>query len=117
MIVPVARVEHKHLLSKEPSAEGNLATAKKSILAAREKQNMRYQNSVTNATLSNKDILNSIAISNEAKNLLTQASEKLKLTARAYFKIIKVAQSIADIEQSDSITSAHIAEALQFRQQ
>jgi len=117
MIVPVARVEHKHLLSKESSVEGDLTAVKKSILAAREKQNMRYQDSATNATLSNKGILNSIVISNEAKNLLTQASEKLKLTARAYFKIIKVAQSIADIEQADSITSAHIAEALQFRQQ
>jgi magnesium chelatase family protein len=50
-----------------------------------------------------------------AKSVLNQAAEKLKLSARAYFKIIKVAQTIADLEKSDRVKTCHILEALSYR--
>ncbi len=115
MIVSVARVEHKYLLDKKPS-DNQVSQTRTAIKQARATQHNRYKQPIANATLSNKDIAKQIPLSLEVKELLTQASERMKLTARAYFKIIKVARSIADLEQSQNITTAHIAEALQYRQ-
>jgi magnesium chelatase family protein len=52
----------------------------------------------------------------QAKTLLTTAVDRLKLSARSYFKIIKVARTIADLNGSEEITEAEISEALQYRQ-
>ena len=50
-----------------------------------------------------------------AEKLLNDASTRLNLSARSYFKTIKVAQTIADLDQSDIIMSKHLAEALMYR--
>ncbi len=54
-------------------------------------------------------------LSNEAINLLKQAISRFSLSARSYFKIIKVAQTIADLSRSEKIETNHLAEALQYR--
>lgn len=87
------------------------------VLAARKKQQMRFlkTNVKMNGEMTPKDIKKLCILDEEASQLLKQAITRLSLSARSYFKIIKVAQTIADLEQHETITSPHIAEALQYR--
>ncbi|MGB5395750.1 MAG: ATP-dependent protease, partial [Gammaproteobacteria bacterium] len=47
--------------------------------------------------------------------LLGQAMDKLKLSARAYHRILKLARTIADVAQAEHITTAHLTEAISYR--
>ena len=62
-----------------------------------------------------KEIKEFYHLTSEAESLLKQAISRFSLSARSYFKIIKVSQTIADLEGKEKIESYHIAEALQFR--
>jgi magnesium chelatase family protein len=116
LIVAVSRVDHVHLLDHKTLIELQQPEVFEHILSAVTEQKSRYKSSNTyNASLTSKDIKKHLTLSPECQRLLTVASERLGLTARSYFKVIKVAQTISDLEQSGTIQSRHIAEALQFR--
>ena len=67
--------------------------------------------------MTSSDIEKYIVLEKEAKKILHRAVDRLSLSARSYFKTIKVAQTIADLEASDTVKSHHVAEALQYRSQ
>lgn len=114
LIVHVGRIPHKLLLKKQSTDQA--ATAKHQIIKARKLQKERYGNSIiSNASLGSQDLKKNIDLSSDVSAFLTQAAKKLQLTTRSYFKVIKVAQTIADLENAHNITTSHIAEALQFR--
>ena len=54
-------------------------------------------------------------LSSEVKQLLNNSAERLALSARAYHRVIKIARTIADLENSPDIKQNHILEALQYR--
>lgn len=87
------------------------------ILKAWEKQSHRYAGSTAtmNARLTSKGIEQFIPLDVEVKKFLTQASSSLTLSSRVLHRLIKVARTIADIEQSEHVTIAHVAEWLQYR--
>jgi len=91
------------------------------VKAARELQRERYRKeqaenpTSVNAFLSGK-LLDAFAEpDHEGKELLAQAMEKLKLSARGYHRILRVARTIADLAQSQHVRSPHVAEAIAFR--
>lgn len=92
--------------------------AQKDILQALSLQHTRYGRTNTyNGDLSSQDISVYVKMTSSGQKLLQQAADRLKLSARAYFKVIKVAQTIADLDQSTEVGTEQIAEALAFRQQ
>ncbi len=114
LIVSVAPVDHDKLL-RTSSSTSEHKTAQEAILASRTTQETRLGMGRTNASLSNADISQLVYLSRPSKLLLDKASKSLNLSARAYFKAIKVAQTIADLEKSASIEPHHVSEALQYR--
>ncbi len=114
LYVEVDQVSHATLLKGHSQATS--ATVQNQVNAARDYQQQRYQNPLkTNAWLQNRDIKKYCSLSSEATSLLNRAAGQLKLSARSYMKTLKVARTIADLDQSDSITIAHLTEALQYR--
>ena len=99
------------------SSEESSADIKKRVSAARDIQLERYKNDgvLFNSRLSAPLIDKYCVLDSEAKELLKAAFDSLGLSARSYHKILKVSRTIADLEDSDVITSAHLSEALQYR--
>ena len=87
------------------------------VVAAREKQTKRFQDLPieTNAEMNNKLIRQFCPLTAEAETLLKQAISQFDLSARGYFRVIKVARTIADLSGEEKISAAAIAEALQYR--
>ena len=87
------------------------------VIKAREIQAERFTEEKihTNAEMRNKHIKKYCRLSKEAKQMLVQAGISFQLSARSYFKIIKVARTIADLDGLLDINLSHMAEALQYR--
>ena len=68
-----------------------------------------------NAQLRSKEFKTFCAMSPEVMHLLKSAMKELHLSARSYTKILKVARTIADLTQQDTIQPEHVAEAIQYR--
>lgn len=118
IVINVSKVPNELLLNQESSSNNQHDSASKLIENAIFIQSKRYNSSMTyNASMSNRDIKKYANITDEAKALLLTASNKLALSARSYFKVIKVARTIADLQNEEQISPKHISEALQYRKQ
>ncbi len=71
--------------------------------------------SITNAGLTNKYILSEVVVEPRALAMLEKAVNKLNMSMRGYFRTLKVALTIADVENSETISAVHVAEALGYR--
>lgn len=117
MVVSVSRVANEKLLQNKSLTNKQHSDAKNAIDRSKQKQFDRYKSSTkNNSLLSNRDIKSHIHLSPEVEQLLNTAAERMGLSARSYFKLIKVARTIADLDDSNDITVAHMSEALQYRQ-
>jgi len=116
LIVNVSRVPHSSLVSQQTLNNTQHAYALNTIKKVMTHQLNRYKRSFQyNGNLSASEVRRTIELSDDARRLLSKASDKLLLSARAYFKIIKVARTIADIDDSEIVQAKHVSEALQYR--
>jgi magnesium chelatase family protein len=103
-------------LSLPPAAEGSAEVAKR-VGAARQRQRDRFKDTGlrTNAEAEG-ELLDRIATPDvEGAKLLKDAAERMKLSARGYHRVLKVARTIADLAGAETIGKAHLAEALSYR--
>lgn len=115
LIVNVSKVPTNELLNNTLH-KNQQSSVLNTIISATEHQKYRYNSSVIyNASLTSRQIKNELSVSSAANDLLTLAVDKLNLTARAYFRVLRVAQTIADLADSPTIEVPHVSEALQFR--
>ncbi len=115
LYVDVHEVLHEKLLHNTLDGDSS-SIVKRRVELARKTQRQRYKHSTTNAGTSNQLIKHHIHLSPAATDMLNQAAKKLDISARAYMKIVKVARTIADIDNSEQTKEQHISEALQYRQ-
>ncbi len=115
--VSVPRVPTEHLLQIELGESSKIIRAR--VQAARDRQVAREKITAvtTNAELSSEQVRKSFKQSDEAKKLMRQATDKFHLSARSYFRVLRVAITIADLASSEIIEANHVAESLQYRQQ
>ncbi len=116
LVVNVSRVSNDSLLNADSLNNSQHLSAVEIINNAINIQNNRYHSGIYyNASLTNRDIKKYAPLSNNVKSLLSTAAERLALSARSYFKVIKVARTIADLDNKNEILAEHISEALQYR--
>lgn len=114
--VEVVPVTHEELASTKPVEKSE--EIRKRVIKARAIQNKRfaeYERIHCNAQMSRKQVEQYCPISTEGEMLLKTAMERLGLSARAYDRILKVARTIADLEESPEIEIEHLSEAINFR--
>lgn len=116
MVITASRIPNKDLLTHKTKTNEQHKNAKMLIENALQSQQNRYRRSDKyNSSLSGREINEHAPITAEAQSLLTIATEQLQLSARGYFKIIRLSRTIADMERAPDITASHLAEALQYR--
>lgn len=113
--VEVPRIKYEKL-SSEINAESS-QKARARVDNARKIQKKRFVDhpTKTNSKMNTQDLKKFCKLDKESQEILKNAVNQLGLSARAYTRILKLARTIADLEQSDIIQSIHLAEALQYR--
>lgn len=114
--VLVPAVETEKLSGTQGNAE-NSKTMRELVLKARAVQEKRFKNDgfYTNSQMKNKHVKKYCQMDGQTQRILKLAVESYDLSARAYFRLIKVARTIADLGGFANITVTHMAEALQYR--
>ncbi|WP_338834738.1 Competence protein ComM [Moorella humiferrea] len=98
-------------------ARENSAAVRERVTAARLKQRERFKGTgvACNAAMTPRQVHQFCRLEHQARTLLRDAFNKLGLSMRAHDRLLKVARTIADLEGAETITAAHLAEAIQYR--
>ncbi|MCO8071158.1 YifB family Mg chelatase-like AAA ATPase [Acinetobacter lwoffii] len=111
--IDVPPLQAHELQDNRPAEDSE--TVRQRVIAAYEIQ-MQRQNSL-NISLSPKQLEQYASLDQSAQNILEMAQQKLNLSARGYHRVLRVARTIADLNQSPDIQSQHLSEALSYRGQ
>ena len=116
--VTVGNVDYRKL-SDEMGTGERTQTIKTRVKNARLIQEKRFKDSKrkikTNSEMNVKDLSSMVKLTKEVRDLLDDSAEHLALSARAYHRVIKIARTIADLDNSTNVESNHILEAIQYR--
>lgn len=117
LFVEVPRLKFAKLAEENPEQTENSATIRARVQSAKEIQNQRFQNTAwqTNAEMGPKEIQKYCSLDTASTDLLRAAVTQMRLSARAYHRLLKVSRTIADLSGAEKIQVNHLAEALQYR--
>ena len=112
----VQKTPFEHIFNTETSTNKQHLKVLGSIKTAQNMQNERYKSSYfNNSNASAGQVQKLFKINPEAKSLAIEASKKLGLSTRSYYRILRMARTIADLGGHQKVNNQHVAEALQFR--
>ena len=113
--VEVPRVDYEKLADKRKVEDS--ATIRARVQAARERQLQRFVGTklTCNAEMGPAEVRDFCTVDGSAEKLLKAAMQQLHLSARAFHRVLKLARSIADLAESETIAANHVAEAIQYR--
>jgi magnesium chelatase family protein len=113
--VQVPRVEIEKLSDKRQGESSTDIRAR--VMSARKRQADRFAQTslLTNADMGPRELNSFVPLDATGEAILKRAVQQLQLSARAYHRVLKLARTIADLDQSDSVLANHLAEALQYR--
>jgi magnesium chelatase family protein len=113
--IEVPRLNFEKLTADQKSETS--AQIRRRVIVARDIQQNRFKNSniISNAEMGNNEIKKFCQLDQAGLILLRTAVEKMHLSARSYYRLLKIARTIADLGNQENVDSGHIAEALQFR--
>ena len=112
----VPAVQYQEMSSNTPGEASAEIAAR--VLRVREVQSRRFSGqgrARTNARMSARQIKSFCQLGSEAAGMMKMAMTELNFSARAYDRILKVARTIADLDEADEISAAHVGEAIQYR--
>ena len=113
--VDVPALTYEEIADRQPSGPTS-AAVREQVQAARDRQRARYNSgAASNARVDSKTMRSHCDLVPGAEKLLETALDQLGLSARAYDKVLRVARTIADLDHADTISEAHVAEAVQYR--
>ncbi|MDO8568678.1 MAG: YifB family Mg chelatase-like AAA ATPase [Dehalococcoidales bacterium] len=115
IFVEVPRVDYEKLADNRMGEKSEVVQCR--VNAARSRQLARFDGSrlTCNAEMTPTEIRQFCQVEDPAQSLLKAAMKQLYLSARAFHRILKLARTIADIDNSDMIKTNHVAEAIQYR--
>lgn len=115
MWIEVGNIDHK-ILGDEKEYPRESEKLRKQVIKARKKQSSRFEEkNKVNSEMTVRDLTQHVVLSQDVRDILNNAASKLNLSPRAYHRVIKLARTIADIENDDEVEREHILEALQYR--
>ena len=115
LVLEVPALEYDELRVYAPAESS--ATIRARVNAARARQTKRYRKAglACNAQMGQTELKAHCQLDESADQIMRGAFDRLGLTARSYDRILRVARTIADLDESEQITAAHLAEAIQYR--
>ncbi len=114
--VEVPQVKFQDITAGRPGEPS--AAIRERVVAARQRQQRRFAERpriTCNARMGSRDLKQHCALDESTMEMLKMAMNELKLSARAYDRILKVSRTIADLAGADGITAEHVGEAVQLR--
>lgn len=115
--IDVPSVETQKLIGGDKEKRETSKYVQKRVQIARDFQLKRFKNTPikSNSEMNTRDVKKYCEIDEGSKTIMTSALSTMNLSARSYFKVIKIARTIADLAGEKNISRVHIAEALQYR--
>ncbi len=113
--VEVPAVAYKDLASQDEAETSETMRARVNQARAAQSERLKRTKIFCNAQMNNRQIKKHCPINSESHSLLEMAIDKLGLSARAFKRILKIARTIADLEQVQDISVHHVSEAVQYR--
>lgn len=113
--VDVPALNYQEISDRAQSETSEIIKERVNNVRRIQQQRFKGRKIFCNAHMHPKDIKEHCQLDGQTQSLIKTAINSLGLSARAYDKILKIARTIADLEQSGNITAAHVSEAIQYR--